>query len=55
MIRPLLQSKTHRAVVMQCELHYEGSCAMDEDLLDAVTCRCKWRSLHLCDLQTVIP
>lgn len=31
----LLKSKIHRAVVTQCELHYEGSCAIDEDLLDA--------------------
>jgi hypothetical protein len=25
----------HRATVTHCELHYEGSCAIDEDLLDA--------------------
>ena len=35
MIRTLLKSKIHRATVTQCELHYEGSCAIDEDLLDA--------------------
>ncbi len=35
MIRTLLKSKIHRAAVTQCELHYEGSCAIDEDLLDA--------------------
>jgi len=35
MIRTLLKSKIHRASVTQCELHYEGSCAIDEDLLDA--------------------
>jgi aspartate 1-decarboxylase len=35
MMRTLLKSKIHRAVVTQCELHYEGSCAIDEDLLDA--------------------
>ena len=35
MLRTLLKSKIHRAVVTQCELHYEGSCAIDEDLLDA--------------------
>jgi aspartate 1-decarboxylase len=34
-IRTLLKSKIHRATVTQCELHYEGSCAIDEDLLDA--------------------
>jgi aspartate 1-decarboxylase len=31
----MLKSKIHRAVVTHCELHYEGSCAIDEDLLDA--------------------
>ena len=35
MIRTLLKSKIHRATVTQCELHYEGSCAIDENLLDA--------------------
>jgi len=35
MLRTLLKSKIHRATVTQCELHYEGSCAIDEDLLDA--------------------
>jgi aspartate 1-decarboxylase len=34
-IRTLLNGKIHRATVTQCELHYEGSCAIDEDLLDA--------------------
>jgi aspartate 1-decarboxylase len=31
----MLLGKIHRATVTQCELHYEGSCAIDEDLLDA--------------------
>ena len=35
MYRTLLKSKIHRATVTDCELHYEGSCAIDEDLLDA--------------------
>lgn len=35
MFRSLLKSKIHRATVTDCELHYEGSCAIDEDLLDA--------------------
>ncbi len=35
MYRTLLKSKIHRATVTACELHYEGSCAIDEDLLDA--------------------
>ncbi len=35
MFRTLLKSKIHRAATTHCELHYEGSCAIDEDLLDA--------------------
>ena len=35
MYRTLLKSKIHRVAVTDCELHYEGSCAIDEDLLDA--------------------
>ena len=35
MFRTLLKSKIHRVAATHCELHYEGSCAIDEDLLDA--------------------
>jgi aspartate 1-decarboxylase len=35
MQRTMLQAKLHRARVTQSELHYEGSCAIDEDFLDA--------------------
>jgi len=35
MFRTLLKSKIHRVAVTHCELHYEGSCAIDEDLLVA--------------------
>ena len=35
MFRTLLKSKIHRVAVTQCELHYEGSCAIDENLLEA--------------------
>lgn len=31
----LLKSKLHRVSTTHAELHYEGSCAIDEDLLDA--------------------
>src|SRR5665811_1225953 len=34
-IRDRLQAKLHRVRVTQSELHYEGSCAIDDDLLDA--------------------
>jgi aspartate 1-decarboxylase len=39
MFRTLLKSKIHRASVTHCELHYEGSCAIDENLLDAANLR----------------
>ncbi len=35
MQRIMLKSKIHRATVTQCELHYEGSCAIDEALMQA--------------------
>ncbi|WP_338910923.1 aspartate 1-decarboxylase [Mycetohabitans rhizoxinica] len=35
MQRTMLKSKIHRATVTHCELHYEGSCAIDENLLEA--------------------
>jgi aspartate 1-decarboxylase len=31
----MLKAKLHRVRVTQSELHYEGSCAIDDDLLDA--------------------
>jgi aspartate 1-decarboxylase len=35
MQRIMLRSKIHRAAVTQADLHYEGSCGIDEDLLTA--------------------
>jgi aspartate 1-decarboxylase len=35
MLLTLLKSKIHRATITACELHYQGSCAIDENLLDA--------------------
>lgn len=35
MQRNMLRAKIHRASVTQCDLHYEGSCGIDQDLLDA--------------------
>lgn len=35
MQRMMLKSKLHRITVTHAELHYEGSCAIDENLLDA--------------------
>ena len=35
----MLRAKLHRAVVTEADLHYEGSCGIDEDLLDAADMR----------------
>ncbi|EKT64977.1 aspartate 1-decarboxylase [Providencia burhodogranariea] len=35
MFRKMLQGKLHRVKVTQADLHYEGSCAIDQDFMDA--------------------
>ena len=39
MQRTMLKSKLHRLTATHADLHYEGSCAIDEDLLDAAEIR----------------
>ena len=39
MQRMMLKSKLHRVTVTHSELHYEGSCAIDENLLEAADIR----------------
>ena len=39
MIRTMLQAKLHRATVTQADLLYEGSCGIDEALLEAAGLR----------------
>ena len=39
MQRIMLRAKIHRATVTQCDLNYEGSCGIDQDLLDAADIR----------------
>lgn len=46
MFRTLLKSKIHRVAVTHCELHYEGSCAIDEDMLDAANI-CENEQIHI--------
>ena len=46
MYRTLLKSKIHRVTTTQCELHYEGSCAIDENLLDAANI-CENEQVHI--------
>ena len=39
MQRIMLRAKIHRASVTQCDLNYEGSCGIDQDLLEAADIR----------------
>lgn len=39
MQRIMLRAKLHRVTVTQADLHYEGSCGIDEDLLEAADIR----------------
>jgi aspartate 1-decarboxylase len=34
MLLTMMKGKLHRAAVTQCDLHYEGSCSIDMDLLE---------------------
>jgi aspartate 1-decarboxylase len=49
MFRTLLKSKIQRATVTQCELHYEGSCPIGEDLLDAANI-CENEQVHVSNI-----
>lgn len=46
MFRTLLKSKIHRATVTHCELHYEGSCGIPEDLMEAANL-CENEQIHV--------
>ncbi len=46
MNRVMLKSKLHRACVTQVELEYEGSCAIDENLLDAANIQ-EYEQIHI--------
>lgn len=46
MQRTMLKSKLHRVHVTHSELHYEGSCAIDETLLEAANIR-EYEQIHL--------
>jgi len=46
MQRTMLKSKLHRVHVTHAELHYEGSCAIDEALLEAANIS-EYEQIHL--------
>jgi aspartate 1-decarboxylase len=39
MKRIMLLAKLHRAVVTEADVHYEGSCGIDENLMEAADMR----------------
>ena len=45
----MLKAKLHRGCVTHSELDYEGSCAIDEDLLDAAGIR-EYEQIHIYNL-----
>jgi aspartate 1-decarboxylase len=46
MKRIMLLAKLHRVVVTEADLHYEGSCGIDEDLMDAAD-MCEFEKIEL--------
>ncbi len=50
MLLTLLKSKIHRARVSHAELDYEGSCAIDQDLMDAANIR-PFEQLHIYNIR----
>lgn len=46
MQRIMLKSKLHRVHVTHSELHYEGSCAIDEELLEAANI-CEYEQISI--------
>lgn len=49
MILTLLKCKLHKATVTHSDLEYEGSCAIDADLLEAVGIR-QYEQIHIYNL-----
>jgi aspartate 1-decarboxylase len=50
MNRIMLRAKLHRATVTEADLHYEGSCGIDEDLMDAADMR-EYEAIDLYNVQ----
>jgi aspartate 1-decarboxylase len=48
--RVMLRAKLHRATVTEADLHYEGSCGIDEDLLAAADMR-EYEQIDLYNVQ----
>jgi aspartate 1-decarboxylase len=50
MLTSLLQAKLHRVRVTRSDLHYEGSCGIDEDLLDRAGI-CEFQHLEIYNIE----
>jgi aspartate 1-decarboxylase len=48
--RVMLRAKLHRATVTEADLHYEGSCGIDEGLLEAADMR-EYEQIDLYNVQ----
>ena len=49
MRRSIFKSKIHRATVTDADLEYEGSCTIDQDLMDAAD-MLPWEEIHIWDV-----
>ncbi len=49
MMIKILKSKLHRALITETHIDYEGSCAIDSDLLDAADI-CEYEMIHIYNL-----
>ncbi len=49
MMIKILKSKLHRALITETHINYEGSCAIDSDLLDAADI-CEYEMIHIYNL-----
>ena len=51
MYRTLLKAKTHRAIVTDADLNYDGSLTVDQSLLDAAGIR-EFELVHVVDVES---
>ena len=53
MMIQILKSKLHRAIITEVHLDYEGSCAIDEELLEAASIN-EYEMIHIYNLNNGI-
>ena len=52
MMIQILKSKLHRAIITEVHLDYEGSCAIDEELLEAASIN-EYEMIHIYNLNNL--